>query len=122
MKTIVKNKSRYISAFVSMALLVMFLALSACSQEKNNKQEQAKDVAANVNLKTITIPVEGMTCAACVSRVKKSLRSLEGVTEVRVSLENRNTKVRYSSEKISPEQIAKAIDDLGYKAGTPKQE
>jgi mercuric ion binding protein len=122
MKTIAKNKSRYISAFVSMALLVMLLALSACSQEKNNEQEQAKDVAANVKLKTITIPVEGMTCAACVSRVKKSLRSLEGVTEVSVSLENRNTKVRYSSEKISPEQIAKAIDDLGYKAGTPKQE
>jgi copper ion binding protein len=122
MKTIAKNKSRYISALASMALLLMFLALSACSQEKNNEQEHTKDVVANDKLKTVTIPVEGMTCGACVSRVKKSLRSLDGVTEVSVSLENRNTKVSYSSEKTSPEQIVKAIDDLGYKAGMPKQE
>jgi mercuric ion binding protein len=122
MKTIAKNKLRYISALASMALLLMFLALSACSQEKNNEQEHTKEVAANGKLKTVTIPVEGMTCSACVSRVKKSLRSLDGVTEVSVSLENRNAKVSYSFEKTSPEQIVKAIDDLGYEAGTPKQE
>ena len=31
-------------------------------------------------------PVEGMTCASCVSRVEKKLASLEGVREIEVNL------------------------------------
>ena len=119
MKDIARNK-RYMIVLVSQPLLIMLLALGSCSQQE--KQEEAKVSAEDDKLKTVTIPVEGMTCSACVSRVKKSLRSLEGVRKVSVSLENRNTQVVYASEKTSAEEIVKAIDGLGYKAGTPKQE
>lgn len=119
MKGITRTK-RYIIVLVSLPLLIMLLASGSCSQQE--KQEETKISAQDDKLKTVTIPVEGMTCSACVSRVKKSLRSLDGVTKVSVSLENRNTQVVYSAEKTSADEIVKAIDDLGYKAGTPKQE
>jgi len=69
---------------------------------------------------SVTIPVEGMSCSACVARVKGTLKALDGVNEVRVSLGKRETVIRYQPEKTSPEKLAKAIDELGYKAGAPK--
>jgi copper ion binding protein len=122
MKNTIEGKLKCSSVFISIPLLVALLALTACSNEQNNERPHTEDVTANENLKTVTIPVEGMTCSACVARVKKSLRSLDGVREVTVSLESRNTKVSFVSDKTSAEQIVKAIDDLGYKAGAPKNE
>jgi len=34
----------------------------------------------------ISLPVEGMTCASCVSRVEKSISKIEGVSDVVVNL------------------------------------
>lgn len=68
--------------------------------------------------KTISIPIEGMTCASCVAHVKQRLKSIEGVSEVEVSLEHRNVRVRYVDAQVSEERLAAAINDLGYKAGT----
>ena len=34
----------------------------------------------------ITLPVEGMTCAACQAHVQRALRSAPGVTEASVNL------------------------------------
>lgn len=72
--------------------------------------------------KTVTIPIEGMSCASCMARVKKTLRSIEGVTAVEVSLAQRAAHVSYRDTEVSPERLAAAINDLGYKAGTPTTE
>lgn len=72
--------------------------------------------------KTVTLPVEGMTCASCVARVKKTLQSIDGVTEIEVSLAQRAARVSYRDAKVSPERLAAAINDLGYRAGTPVAE
>ena len=36
-------------------------------------------------IQTVTLPVEGMTCASCVARVEKALRRVEGVTSAAVN-------------------------------------
>jgi len=36
--------------------------------------------------KRITLPIEGMTCASCVSHVEKALQGVPGVSEVSVNL------------------------------------
>jgi len=82
-------------------------------------QEQPRALVSNPQVKTVTIPIEGMTCASCVARVKKALKSIAGVTEVEVSLEHRNARVSYLGTKVSPEHLAAAISTLGYRAGTP---
>ena len=72
--------------------------------------------------RTVTIPIEGMTCASCVARIKQTLKSIDGVAEVEVSLEHRDARVRYIEEKVSPQRHMAAINDLGYKARTSTPE
>ena len=73
------------------------------------------------DLKTTVIPVEGMVCVACAATVKKAIKSLSGVSNVEVSLENRTARVTFATAKISLDRITAAIDGVGYKAGTPKE-
>ena len=94
---------------------LLLLGIGACS----SRDSQPARTAAGAELKTISIPVEGMTCAACVARVKKSLATLDGVSAVEVSLAERRARVHYAAGKLSPEQLANAINDLGYHAGEP---
>lgn len=79
------------------------------------------DVSAKVagQTKTVRIPVEGMSCTVCAGNVKKALKSVAGVQEAEISLERREALVRYGEDKVSPEQLVTAINQLGYKAGTP---
>ncbi len=70
-------------------------------------------------VKRVTIPVSGMSCSACVARLKKTLEGIEGVTEVKVSLEHRNAEVGFVDAKVTPERLAAAINDAGYTAGAP---
>ena len=69
--------------------------------------------------KTVRIPVEGMICTVCAGNVKKALKSVPGVQEAEISLERREALVRYGEGKVSPAQLVTAINQLGYKAGTP---
>ncbi len=70
-------------------------------------------------LQSAVIPVEGMTCAACASRVKRTLQDIEGVASAEVSLTERNVKVRYVDNNLSSENLVAAINALGYKAQAP---
>lgn len=82
-------------------------------------QEKPREVISDATAKTITIPIEGMTCASCVAQVKQKLKSMDGVSEVEVSLEHRQARVRYAEARVSEERLAAAINKLGYKAGIP---
>jgi len=77
--------------------------------------------AAQGNLKTVLIPVEGMACVACAASVKRALKALDGVSEVEVNLERRSATVKYANDKVTPERLVAAITKLGYRAGTPKE-
>ena len=68
-------------------------------------------------LETVAIPVEGMSCVSCAARVKRALKGIEGVQHVEVSLERRETVVRFSPDKVTPERLEASINALGYKAG-----
>jgi len=44
---------------------------------------------------TITVPVEGMTCASCVLRVEKALKKVDGVTAATVNLATEQTTITF---------------------------
>jgi len=75
--------------------------------------------AADVQTKAVRIPIEGMICTVCAGNVKKALKSVAGVQEAEIGLERREALVRYGEGKVSPAQLVAAINQLGYKAGTP---
>ena len=63
---------------------------------------------------SITIPVHGMTCAACESRVQRALQRVEGVEVASVNLMMANAAVRYDPTATSPDLLVAAIRDTGY--------
>jgi copper chaperone len=67
----------------------------------------------------VTIPVSGMHCDHCTSRVEAALGQVQGVKSVEASVERGEAVVAYEKGKLDPAQLAKKIDELGFKAGTP---
>ena len=60
---------------------------------------------------TTTISIEGMMCAHCQAHVEKALKEVAGVTEVTVSLENKNAVV---TGEASADVLKQAVVDAGY--------
>src|SRR5689334_8105737 len=68
----------------------------------------------------LDIPVEGMTCASCVSRVEKVLRTVDGVTSASVNLATERARVSYAPARAAPEQVVEAIRNAGYEPRNQK--
>jgi Cu+-exporting ATPase len=112
----IRSKMATISAGVT--ILLGLVSSMACSSSRSNiVTAQAASAPA---AKTVTIPIEGMSCAACAARVKKTLKELPGVQAVNLNLEHRNAQVTYIEDQQSPERLVSAINKLGYKAGAPR--
>jgi Cu+-exporting ATPase len=60
------------------------------------------------------LPVEGMTCAACVTRVEKSLKKIGGVSNATVNLAAETVRLEYDAEQVSLETIAQSLHESGY--------
>lgn len=78
---------------------------------------ETKESPATVQTSTVRFSVEGMSCASCAARVTRTVKALDGVTAVDVSLAERQARVQYIDGKIAPESIAAAVGELGYKTG-----
>lgn len=72
-------------------------------------------------VKTISLPVEGMTCASCVARVEKALTKIEGVEEVNVNLATEKVTLTYTGGETAIPKFAEAIEDAGYKLLFPSK-
>ncbi len=70
----------------------------------------------------IVIPVSGMTCAACQSRVQKTLGNVEGVDDASVNLMMGNATVSFDPAVTSPSTLVETIRDTGYSAELPSKE
>jgi len=93
------------------------LAVGACKNEDSSRQSTHEEG----NMKTVIIPIEGMSCSACAARVKKALTSIDGVADVEVNLAERNARVRFVLSKLSPDRLVSAVNGLGYRASEPAE-
>lgn len=57
-----------------------------------------------------------MSCAACQSAVERAVGSLEGVSDVSVSLMTNSMTVYFDEEMVNDEKIFKVVSDAGYSA------
>jgi Cu+-exporting ATPase len=65
-------------------------------------------------VKKIEAVVEGMTCAACSTRIAKSLNKQEGVLDASVNLAAEKAYIVYDPKKISPDTLIKTVERAGY--------
>jgi len=70
----------------------------------------------------VTIPVSGMTCAACQAGVQRALQRTPGVVDASVNLMMASAAVTYDPAAVSPEALVERIRDTGYGAELPRPE
>ncbi len=65
-------------------------------------------------MKTEQLPVSGMTCGGCVSKVSRALTAIVGVDAVNVSLADGIAEVRFDEDRVSTSTVRAAIRAAGY--------
>jgi P-type Cu+ transporter len=63
---------------------------------------------------SLSLPVEGMTCASCVARLDKALMRKPGVISARVNLASERADVDFDTTVLDPVQIAEIISKAGF--------
>jgi periplasmic mercuric ion binding protein len=107
---------------VTLLLLIIVFGTSSCAQQPNRpEQTKTKEQTKTVVMQKVKMPVDGMTCSACQSNVKKTIKSIDGVSDVEVSLEKRFAYFTYDPQKVKVENVQKAVNDKGYAAGKPQK-
>ncbi len=65
---------------------------------------------------SVTLQVEGMSCASCVSRVEAALAKVPGVEEAHANFVNSTAQVRYIEGVTDPAALAAHLSHAGYPA------
>ena len=68
----------------------------------------------------LTLPVVGMTCASCVTRIERFLNRADGVGEAVVNLATEHATVRYDPSRIDRGGIVAAIEAAGYEVAAAR--
>ncbi len=69
----------------------------------------------------IELPIQGMTCASCASRIERKLNRLDGVS-ASVNYATERAVVDFDPVQVSPASLVGAVEDLGYSARLPQRE
>src|SRR5438093_4409523 len=70
--------------------------------------------ASSIKPVSLTIPIEGMSCASCVAKIEHGLSAVPGVSRAAVNLATEQATVEYQPGVTDPAAIQKAIRSLGY--------
>lgn len=80
---------------------------------------QEKTPAASAKTRTVTLPVTGMSCAACQGHVERALRGTAGVREATVNLLSNSARVSFDPSVSKPEDLIASVREAGYDASMP---
>ena len=100
---------------------VNFATETAALTFSNNASSVLDGIAAirnaglEVPRQTLQLAIEGMTCAACASRIEKVLNRLPQVS-ANVNFASETVSITYLPGLVTPEQLISAIDQAGYGA------
>jgi P-type Cu+ transporter len=67
----------------------------------------------------VDLPIAGMTCASCASRVERSLNEIDGVIAT-VNYATERASVDYDASALGPERLVAAVESAGYSAVIPE--
>jgi Cu+-exporting ATPase len=66
----------------------------------------------------VTLPVQGMSCAACVDRVERALTDTEGVASASVNLATERADVTFDASTVQVPDLVRTVTDSGYDVRT----
>lgn len=82
-----------------------------------SSSEQPADMTPIVDT---VIHVNGMTCMNCVNNIEQHISKKDGISTIKVLLEQRQAFVQYNPQKLTPKNVAELIDDMGFEAFVEK--
>ncbi len=74
------------------------------------------EVFEKTDAQSATIPIGGMTCAACAQRIEKAIGKLPGVERASVNFATEKATVAYRPQEVRLSVIREAIEKAGYQA------
>lgn len=90
------------------------------------KQEDIFQKVENLGYKVVTekaeLAITGMTCAACSARIEKGLKKMDGISDANVNLALERADVVYNPSAVSPADLIKRVEKLGYGAALRTEE
>jgi len=72
---------------------------------------QRTAASSSASEKVATLHIEGMTCGSCATAVKRVLTKVDGVKAATVSYEKNSAVVTYEPAKVTPEKIARTVEE-----------
>ncbi len=67
-------------------------------------------------MKTESLKIIGMTCAACAKASERAVKKLDGVVEANVNFATEKMVVQYEDSKLDIDKIKEAVRKAGYEA------
>ncbi|WP_027409729.1 heavy metal translocating P-type ATPase [Anoxybacteroides tepidamans] len=111
----VLNKMDGVEASVNLAMEKATIQYDPAKQNISSIQEKIEKLGYGVATEKVTLDIEGMTCAACATRIEKGLNRVEGVASAVVNLATNSAVVEYNEGLVHIEDILQKINKLGYK-------
>ena len=65
-------------------------------------------------VKSIALPITGMTCANCAANIERSLKKMEGIEEVAVNFASEKANVRYDPNQATVYDLVDSVQRAGY--------
>jgi Cu+-exporting ATPase len=88
----------------------------------SNLIEKVEDLGYGARVEKVTLPIQGMTCASCVNKVEKALRSVKGVVRADVNFAIERASVEFIPEEVTVRGLRKAVQDAGYQVLEVREE
>ncbi|TLY30605.1 MAG: heavy metal translocating P-type ATPase [Nitrospirae bacterium] len=86
----------------------------AMGAPRSTQEMQSSALSTQYSPVTVTIPIEGMSCASCVSRIEQGLGTMQGVVSASVNLASEQATVEYLPGVTGLPAIHQTIQSLGY--------
>ncbi len=67
-------------------------------------------------MKTQSLKIIGMTCAACAKASERAVQKLDGVNEANVNFATEKMIITFDEEKVSLSDVKEAVKKAGYEA------
>ena len=67
-------------------------------------------------MKSATLQLETLTCPSCMQKIEGAIKALDGVAQdtIKVMFNSSKVKLEFDEDKISLQDIEKAITNVGY--------
>ncbi|MFG6496962.1 heavy metal translocating P-type ATPase [Fictibacillus sp. UD] len=78
-------------------------------------EQKIEKLGYGVAKEKVDLDISGMTCAACSTRIEKSLNRMDGVSGATVNLTGETGTIEYNPSIVSVDDLLKKIEKLGYK-------